>query len=95
MDILFAFIIIIVIAAVIILVGALICFFMVFYNPPRKVLGEEDFDLPPGKEYEPLYPKMIQWTKEARAAEYKKVCTVISRWAPVLFRSTKPGLGVV
>ena len=63
-------------AAVIIalaLIASAVCFFKIFYMPDRKTRGEEDFDLPPGKEYEPFYPDMIEWTKRARALPHKKV----------------------
>lgn len=59
------------IGAVLLLSG--ICFRLVFYNPKRRPRAEDDYDLPPGKEYEPLYPDMIEWTKQSRATPHKKV----------------------
>lgn len=50
-----------------------ICYFRIFHSPKRKARAEDDFDLPPGKEYKPFHPQMIEWTKRARATPYKKV----------------------
>ena len=58
---------------IIVLSGSAICYFKIFYSPKRKERAEDDYDLPPGKEYEPLYPQMIEWTKEARKAPHQKV----------------------
>jgi fermentation-respiration switch protein FrsA (DUF1100 family) len=41
--------------------------------PDRKPRAEDDYDLPPGKEYEPFYPDMIEWTKRSRITPHKKV----------------------
>lgn len=57
----------------IVLIAAAICFYMVFYSPKRKERAEDDYELPPGKEYEPFYPQMIEWTKESRVAEHINV----------------------
>jgi alpha/beta superfamily hydrolase len=46
---------------------------MVFYSPPRKERAEDDFDLPPEDIYVPHHPKMIEWTKLARATPHRKV----------------------
>ena len=56
-----------------VMITAAICFYMVFYSANRKERAEDDYDLPPGKEYEPFYPKMIEWTKQSRATEHRKV----------------------
>lgn len=50
-----------------------ICYYIVFYTPDRKPRNEDDYDLPPGEEYEPFYPQMIEWTKAGRALTHKKV----------------------
>lgn len=73
MEILWGIVICIVAIAVIILVTSAICFFKVFYIPKRKPRAEDDYDLPPGKEYKPFYADMIEWTKRARALPHKKV----------------------
>lgn len=57
----------------IVLISSAICYFMVFYSPKRKPRAEDDYDLPPGKEYEEHYPQMIEWTIQARNTPHKKV----------------------
>lgn len=59
-------------AALILLISA-ICFLKIFYSPKRKPRADDDYELPEGKEYEPLYPQMIEWTKQSRATPHKKV----------------------
>ena len=51
------------------------CFFAAFYGwkDPRKV--EEEFDLPPGKIYEPFYPVMRQWMRELHTIPFEEFCT--------------------
>ena len=61
------------IAIALVLATSAICYFKVFYSPKRKVRAEDDYDLPPGASCEPFHPQMIEWTKQARAAHYKKV----------------------
>ena len=48
------------------LLPCFICYRMAFYAPPRKPKPEGFIDLPPGKVYEPLYPRMTQWVLQAR-----------------------------
>ena len=45
---------------------AFICFLKVFYSPRRKPLGEDEYDIPPGEEYEPFRDAIVNWTKLAR-----------------------------
>ena len=59
--------------AAITMIAAAVCYFMVFYSKDRKPRAEDDYDLPPGKEYEPFYPQMIEWTKRSRATPHRKV----------------------
>lgn len=67
-------ILLICIAAAIIVFGtATVSYFTVFYSPKRKERAEDDYDLPPGKEYEPYYHDMIEWTKQCRTQPHKKV----------------------
>lgn len=42
------------------------CFRLVFYVPRKKKIRPE-FDLPPGKIYEPFHDRMRYWIREARA----------------------------
>ena len=53
-------------ALLITLITSLICYLRVFYSPPRKPKGPNDFPLPPGKIYVPYYDAMIAWMKEVR-----------------------------
>lgn len=73
MDIHWIILIILLALAIIVLLTSAICFFMVFYSPSRKPRAEDDYDLPPGEEYEPFYPQMIEWTKRARATPHRNV----------------------
>ncbi len=57
----------------VVLIAAAICFYMVFYSANRKERAEDDYEFPPGEEYKPFYPQMIEWIKESRALEHKKV----------------------
>lgn len=57
----------------IVILAAAVCYLMVFHTKDRKPRAEDDYDLPPGKEYEPFYPKMIEWTKRSRATPHRKV----------------------
>ena len=59
--------------ALVVLLTAAICYFMVFYSKDRKPRAEDDYDLPPGEEYKPFYPQMIEWTKRSRATPHRKV----------------------
>ena len=59
---------------VITLVGLLyVCYRMAFYQPRRKqVKAGEEIALPEGEIYEPFYPIMTQWAKEARALKKER-----------------------
>ena len=61
------------IVCVIILVTSYICYFMVFKTPKRKILGEGEYDLPPGEIYESFYPKMRAWVDSIRSMDRKSV----------------------
>ena len=73
MDIYLIILICILAAAAVVFGTAAICYFKIFYSPSRKPRAEEDYDLPPGREYEPFYPQMIEWTKRCRATPHKNV----------------------
>ena len=47
----------------IILIISAICFFKIFYSP-HFLRKEEEFPIPPGKEYEPYKERMIYWIIE-------------------------------
>ena len=48
------------------ILAALVCFFLVFYSPTRKVLKDDEYDLPAGKIYEPHREAMIGWVRMTR-----------------------------
>ncbi|MBQ8413908.1 MAG: alpha/beta hydrolase [Clostridia bacterium] len=60
-------------AVAIVLLVSMVCYFKIFHSPTRKDRAENDYDLPPGKEYEPFYPQMIEWTKRCRATPHRNV----------------------
>ena len=59
--------------AAIALITSAICYFKIFYSPKRRPRAEDDYDLPPGDEYKPFYPQMIEWTKQCRATPHRLV----------------------
>jgi pimeloyl-ACP methyl ester carboxylesterase len=61
----------------IVLLIAYICFRRVFYSPPRKLLGADEYELPKGEIYLPFAAQMIDWIKAARAMSHEEM-TVIS-----------------
>ena len=65
----------IVLAALIVLVllAALVCFIMVFYSGKRKVLGPDEYEIPPGKIYEAFREDMIGWTKQIREMPHEDI----------------------
>lgn len=65
----------IVLAALIVLVllAALVCFIMVFYSGKRKVLGPDEYEIPPGKIYEVFREDMIGWTKQIREMPHENI----------------------
>ena len=65
----------IVLAALIVLVllAALVCFIMVFYSGKRRVLGPDEYEIPPGKIYEVFREDMIGWTKQIREMPHENI----------------------
>ena len=59
-------IIIVLALAAIFFAGLAVCFYMTFYSKPRKMLGEGEYDFPPGSVYEPYHGKMRAWMEENR-----------------------------
>ncbi len=61
--------ILLIVAAAVLVVLALttfICFYMAFYSSRKKNKNAPEFDIPPGKIYEPYREQMVAWMKEAR-----------------------------
>ena len=55
---------------------ALICFFRVFYFPARKPLGEGEYDIPEGAEYEVHREQIIQWVDMTRTMPHEDLSVV-------------------
>lgn len=53
--------------AFLILLTSFICFMMAFYASRKVDKNAPEFDIPPGKIYEPYREQMIAWMKEAKA----------------------------
>jgi pimeloyl-ACP methyl ester carboxylesterase len=56
-----------------VLAASLVCFIIVFYSGKRKVLGPDEYDIPPGKIYEPFREDMVNWTKQIRSMPHEKI----------------------
>jgi pimeloyl-ACP methyl ester carboxylesterase len=56
-----------------VLAASLVCFIIVFYSGKRKVLGPDEYDIPPGKIYEAFREDMINWTKQIRSMPHEDV----------------------
>ena len=48
----------------------LTCFLLVFYSPKRKVLGDDEYEIPKGEIYEEFRERIVGWTKDIRRAPY-------------------------
>ena len=55
-----------------VLIAAYVCHVRMFRSPPRRVLGKDEYSIPPGEIYEPFREDMIAWTKMIRAYPYKE-----------------------
>ncbi len=60
-------------ALVLILTLCFVCFIMVFYSKKRKPLGEDKYDIPPGRAYEAHREQIIAWIKEMRSLPHEKI----------------------
>ena len=60
------------VAACLVLLTSYICFLKVFYFEKKAPLGEDEYDIPPGREYEPYRDQLIGWMKENRARPHEK-----------------------
>lgn len=72
-KIIFFVILTLVIIALIVLISSYVCFVMVFKTKKRKVLGKNEYDLPPGEIYELFYPQMKMWVDSIRSMDRKQV----------------------
>ncbi len=58
-------------AVMLVLAVCLVCFYIVFYAPRRPVKNPPEFDIPPGRIYEPHRDTMVAWMKEVRAMPHE------------------------
>ena len=49
-----------------ILLISFICFFMAFWVPKHRPVGEDEYPTPEGKVYEPFRERMVNWMRETR-----------------------------
>ena len=56
-----------------VLAASLVCFILVFYSGKRKALGPDEYDIPPGKIYEPFREDMIGWIKQIREMPHENI----------------------
>lgn len=47
-------------------IALLVCFLLTFYSPPRRTLGEGEYEFPEGDIYVPLHERMVAWMEENR-----------------------------
>lgn len=60
--------------ALLVLGGAFYCYKRVFYIPDRTPLGEDEYELPDGEEYEAHREQIIEWIKATRTMPHERVC---------------------
>ena len=58
--------------ALAVLVTAYVCHCMMYRAPARRILGEDEYEIPEGDIYEVFREDMIAWTKMIRAYPYKE-----------------------
>ena len=63
---------IVMILAILILFASYVCFRLTFYVTKKQRTPKEEFEIPPGKIYEPHREQMTAWMKEARAMPHKE-----------------------
>lgn len=73
MKTLFIIVCIISVLIFLVLLISFICFCMAFLKRKPKTNINQEYDLPPGKVYEPYHDMMIAWMKELKGYHYDKV----------------------
>ena len=59
--------------ALLLLFITFVCYYLAFYSPSRKPLGEDEYRFPRGKIYAPYLDRMKLWMEEARKMPHEKV----------------------
>lgn len=60
-------------AAFLVLLTSYICFRMAFYVKEKRIIGPDEYPIPPGKEYEPYREEMVGWMKKTNAMKKEEV----------------------
>lgn len=68
--------IVILVLLLIILITSYICFRLAFYVKREPLSNNDDFQIPPGKIYEPYREQMVGWMKEVRQIPYEEFSIV-------------------
>ena len=55
-----------------VLAASYVCYRIMLYSKPRRILGEDEYDIPEEEIYEVFREDMIAWTKMIRAYPYKE-----------------------
>ena len=59
--------------ALLVLLAALYCYLRVFYSPKRKPLGDGEFEIPFGNEYQAISDRIKAWVTDARTLPHEDV----------------------
>ena len=54
-----------------VLLGSAVCFFLTFYSAKRKILGDEEYEIPPGEIYEPFRDEIMGWMRDSRTLPHR------------------------
>ena len=73
MEYLFIILITTAIVALLILITSYVCFRMTFYVSDKQKIKEDEFSIPPGKDYEPFREKMIEWQKQIKEMPHEEL----------------------
>jgi len=64
---------VVVFVAILCLVLSYICYKKVFYSPARKVLQDDEYEIPDGDIYEVFRDEMVEWTKMTRSYPHEEL----------------------
>ena len=57
----------------VVLLTSFICFRMAFYVKEKKIIGPDEYPIPPGKEYEPYREQMMDWMRQTKQLPYEEI----------------------
>jgi alpha/beta superfamily hydrolase len=55
------------------LIISFICFLKIFYSKPRRSLSQDEYELPPGREYVPFYPEIRSWIMDIKSKQREEI----------------------